>query len=121
MRRTWKVAMRYLATAAALLAFTPAQADPAVPYLPPATAIPQQPAHPKPSLYAEWLKLLVPPAQYDKPYPGRLIENRAIDMESAGMRSAIATAGRRATPPSEGARRGYSKWHGRERTGSRDA
>jgi hypothetical protein len=125
-------AMKYLAAAAALLALTPAHADPAVPY-------------------AEWVKHLFPPPQYDVPYPGRVIENRAIDMEdmaglcaphpqagrllgcsirfkdsltgaprvcfiyiapdwylpgpawsprkSADMKSAIATAGRRATPP----------------------
>jgi hypothetical protein len=69
MRRTWKVAMRYLAAAAALLALTPAHAD-----------------APKLSPYAEWVKHLFPPAQYDKPFPGRVIENRAIDMEDmAGL------------------------------------
>jgi hypothetical protein len=51
--------MKYLAAVAALLASTPAHAE----------------------TYAEFVKTLFPPPQYDKPYPGRLVENRAIDME----------------------------------------
>jgi hypothetical protein len=51
--------MKYLAAAVALLAFTPAHAE----------------------TYAEFVKTLFPPPQYDKPYPGRVVENRAKDME----------------------------------------
>jgi hypothetical protein len=51
--------MKYLTAAAALLAFTPAHADPPSP----------------------WATQLVPPAQYDKPFPGPVNETRAVDME----------------------------------------
>jgi hypothetical protein len=41
------------------------------------------------------VKTLFPPAQYDKPFPGRVIENRAIDMEDmAGLCAPHPQAGR---------------------------